>query len=212
MDIDFGEYVFRALANNCMDVRATRDQFPSIYPKETPATGHGAVTDIVLQCTKIRRAGETPRVECLSMETVKREKFALDVGYTHVVEAIGKPKDSSQHFCITTKEPYGVVCLQGLKVSHGMHSFGEKRFGSGLLDDVRSVNDQNTRIIGDFTKMVRVTEFIRAMYEAVRMDHNWALQFHHIVLNSKFAMLNEWDPIMPKVSMELVTVAFPIFL
>jgi len=36
-----------------------------------------------------------------------------------------------------------------------MHNFGEKRWGQGLLDDFRSIDDKNTRINGDFTKMVR---------------------------------------------------------
>ena len=48
---------------------------------------------------------------------------------------------------MTTDEPYGVCCIQGLKVSMGMHNFGEKRFGTGLLDDIRSVNDQVSWIV-----------------------------------------------------------------
>jgi hypothetical protein len=53
-----------------------------------------------------------------------------------------KPYDSPVHFLATTTEPYAICCVQGLKVSMGMHNFGEKRFGSGILDDIRSINDQ----------------------------------------------------------------------
>lgn len=61
----------------------------------------------------------------------------------HVFFSINrKPVDSPVHFHVTTAEPYAVCCLQGLKVSMGMHNFGEKRFGSGIFDDIRSVNDQ----------------------------------------------------------------------
>jgi hypothetical protein len=47
-----------------------------------------------------------------------------------------KPHGSQVHFSVTTYEPYGVCCMQGLKISMGMHNFGEKRWGAGLLDDV----------------------------------------------------------------------------
>ena len=45
----------------------------------------------------------------------------------------------------------------------GMHNFGEKRWGSGIVDDIRSQTDQNTRIIGDFTKMVRAAPVTKKM-------------------------------------------------
>jgi hypothetical protein len=89
------------------------------------------------------------------------------------LSSFSKPHESKVHFSVTTYEPYGVCCIQGLKISMGMHNFGEKRWGVGLLDDVssflckpsndamsaqliflprplqiRSHTDQNTRIIG----------------------------------------------------------------
>ena len=56
------------------------------------------------------------------------------------------------HFQITQYEPYGVACLHGLKVSLGMHNLGTGRFHSGVWDDIRSHTEQNTRVVGDFTK------------------------------------------------------------
>ena len=52
--------------------------------------------------------------------------------------SFSKPHGSNVHFSVTTYEPYGVCCIQGLKISMGMHNFGEKRWGVGLLDDVSS--------------------------------------------------------------------------
>uniref|UniRef100_A0A7S3L929 Uncharacterized protein n=1 Tax=Amphora coffeiformis TaxID=265554 RepID=A0A7S3L929_9STRA len=197
VDLDSGEYCFRALDGEHQDRVVRRQNSPSIYPIDTPANAHGSVTAVVLKCVDTR--GAEPRVETLPLRSIARKKFALDVGFTHVFECIGKPKESDTHLCITTYEPYGVACLQGLKVSYGMHNFGEKRFGSGLLDDLRSINDQNTRIIGDFTKMVRVKKFVRGIYEAVSKDKNWELQFQALVKESKFPDLDGWDPLMPKI-------------
>jgi hypothetical protein len=59
------------------------------------------------------------------MDDIKSDQFTLDIGHTHVVEARGKPHGSNVHFLATTTEPHGVCCLQGLKVSLGMHNFGK---------------------------------------------------------------------------------------
>jgi len=100
---------------------------------------------------------------------------------------------------MTTQEPYGVCCLEGLKVSMGMHNFGEKRWGSGILDDIRSLNDQNTRIIGDFTKMVRTAPIVELMYKTLLADKNWSLHFHKVVDASAFPELNNIDPVAAKI-------------
>jgi len=87
---------------------------------------------------------------------------------------------------MTTNEPYGVCCIQGLKVSLGMHNFGQTRFGNGLLDDIRSVNDQNTRIIGDFTKMVRNGPIITRMHQLITSNRNWQHHFNMLVTTAGF--------------------------
>jgi hypothetical protein len=110
-----------------------------------------------------------------------------------------KPHDSRVHFPVTTSEPHGVCCLEGLKVSLGMHNFGEKRWGSGIIDDIRSLNDQNTRIIGDFTKMVRTAPIVELMREIVKTDNNWSLHFNAVVANSVYPELNRSDPVVPKI-------------
>ena len=190
IDLEVGEYTFKLLDESSESKIFKASGLPSIYPSGTSSKAHGAVTKVVMECINFDLTKmEAPRQETLSMSEIKKEKFVLDVGYTHIVEGIGKPKENHAHLCITTKEPYGVCCMQGLKVSLGMHNFGEKRWGSGILDDIRSSNDQNTRIIGDFTKMVRVAPFIKRMYEVIRDDKNWALHFEKIVTDSKFPQL-----------------------
>lgn len=79
----------------------------------------------------------------------------------------------------------------------GMHNFGEKRWGQGLLDDFRSTNDQNTRIIGGFTKVVRQPRIADEM-NALMKTENWQLHFEELVEDSKFRSLNDKDPIVPK--------------
>jgi hypothetical protein len=79
----------------------------------------------------------------------------------------------------------------------GMHNFGEKRWGEGLLDDFRSTNDQNTRIVGDFTKMVRQRKIAERMNYLINTE-NWQEHFKTIVADSKFPELDELDPTLPK--------------
>ena len=47
-----------------------------------------------------------------------------------------------------------MCCAQGLKISLGMHNFGEKRWQSRVIDDLRSQTDQNTRIIGELASVI----------------------------------------------------------
>lgn len=85
-------------------------------------------------------------------------------------------------------------------MSLGMHKFGEKRWGAGILDDIRSHNDNNTRIIGDFTKMVRTAPIVELMHKLVSKDKHWMLQFHKLVADSRFPELNVIDPVAPKIA------------
>jgi hypothetical protein len=79
-----------------------------------------------------------------------------------------------------------------------MHNFGEKRWGVGIVDDIRSQNDQNTRIVGDFTKMVRSAPIAQRMFKSMSEDPDWTSHFDNLVLNSPFPELNEFDPVVPK--------------
>lgn len=83
----------------------------------------------------------------------------------------------------------------------GMHNFGEKRWGTGFLDDIRSHTDRNTRIIGDFTKMVRSVPVTEKMLEFMtdKKNTNWQTHFTKLVVDSGFPELNDFHPIVPKI-------------
>lgn len=83
----------------------------------------------------------------------------------------------------------------------GMHSFGEKRWGAGILDDIRSAGDQNTRVIGDFTKMVRSAPVAKLMLEYMTdpKDPTWQLHWKKICDDNGFPELNSMDPVVPKI-------------
>ena len=83
----------------------------------------------------------------------------------------------------------------------GMHNFGEKRWGAGILDDIRSATDQNTRIVGDFTKMVRAAPATKKMYEYMSSenDRNWQIHFEQLAVDGGFPELNDLDPIVPQI-------------
>jgi hypothetical protein len=91
-----------------------------------------------------------------------------------------KPRDSAAHFYVTGEEPYIVCCIEGLKVSKQMHNFGEKRWGVGLWDDFRSTSDQNTRIVGDFTKSVALGAIVKTMHKKMVNDAVWCTHFEQL--------------------------------
>ena len=118
-----------------------------------------------------------PATECAD------EIFQIDSGNTHVIECIGKPHGSKVHMRVTTTEPYGVCCIGGLKISMIMHNFGEKRWGRGIVDDIRSHTDQNTRVVGDFTKNVSTAKISEKMLDYLTVDKDrsdWTFYFNEI--------------------------------
>jgi len=78
-----------------------------------------------------------------------------------------------------------------------MHNFGEKRWGSGIVDDIRSLNDRNTRIIGDFTKNVRTSKIVENMSDIMSADEDWALHFNNVVADSNFSTNTQVEPVVP---------------
>ncbi len=53
-----------------------------------------------------------------------------------------------------------------------MHNFGEKRWGDGVVDDIRSQTEQNTRVVGDFTKSVSVVPIVKEMINILTDGHD----------------------------------------
>jgi hypothetical protein len=87
----------------------------------------------------------------------------------------------------------------------GMHNFGERRWKNGILDDIRSQNDQNTRIIGDFTKMVRSAPVAQKMLEYMTdpKDKNWQVHFNKLAEENGYPELADHDPLVPKIQKSL---------
>lgn len=65
----------------------------------------------------------------------------------------------------------------------GMHNFGQKRWGSGIMDDIRSHGDVNTRVIGDFTKSVVLLNIVQRMGQKLREDFNWKTRIERLPLS-----------------------------
>lgn len=86
LDQDTQTYTFQSLDNGRPDLVANVADLPSVYPKGTMK--HAEVTEVVLQCEKIGRNGVYLR-ESFPMEEIQKQRFTMDVGQTHVVEAIG---------------------------------------------------------------------------------------------------------------------------
>ena len=102
-----------------------------------------------------------------------------------IIDVCRKPREPRQkgnevkkdykkyHFECTTAEPHIVCCIEGAKVALGMHKAGNKRFGSGWWDDLRSFSDDNTRLIGDFTKSLRVISILEHCAKKLNDSAEW---------------------------------------
>jgi len=91
------------------------------------------------------------------------EKVSLDLRSTNLVSAKGKGAHGFEQFRVSTYEPYGVSCLAGAKVSHNMHQMGVPRWKNHLVNDIRTIVEDNTRLIGDFTKVISTQKIAERM-------------------------------------------------
>lgn len=176
------------------DIDTTTGSLPTVYPKGTKS--HSEVLKVIVRCMLRSRNSKFTKLE-LDFSEISGQQFSLNIGNTHVVEAIGKPHGSKVHFRVTCEEPYGVCCIGGAKVSMGMHRFGNPRWGHGFIDDIRATKDQNTRIVGDFTKNVKVSSIADSMYTAI-MSEEWRLHFEGLLQDCEFEELLNAEPVIPK--------------
>ena len=86
MDLHTQTFNFMALGDGNEDIKATSDNFPTVYP--TGVTRHGEIRDVIVESSKKSSHGGYVR-ETLTMKAITNEKFIMDVGHSHVVEAIG---------------------------------------------------------------------------------------------------------------------------
>ena len=80
----------------------------------------------------------------------------------------------------------------------GMHNFGEKRWGSGIVDDIRSPTEPNNRIVGDFTKMIRASLVAKKMSEFMKENKDWRIHFIQLTTNAGFSEPNALE-VVPKI-------------
>ena len=188
LNIKTGHYIFSPVSGFGPDIIGNDAHFPEVYTAGTKK--HTAEQGMVLESVLRNDYGKYA-TQKFDFQAVEKKPFNLDIKFTHVVEAIGKPHGSPVHFSTTTYEPYGVACLSGLKVSMLMHSFGTPRWHVGIVDDIRSHSDQNTRVIGDFTKTVNSKKIVEYMYDLIANDKNWKLHFEKV-------MANDFDAVVKK--------------
>jgi hypothetical protein len=81
-------YHFQAVDNGADDLFVSVHDLPSIYPAGTGMNAHADVHKVVMECVDSNVKGTHHRIE-LHMSCIKRDKFTLDVGNSHVIEAIG---------------------------------------------------------------------------------------------------------------------------
>lgn len=83
-------YTFRSLYEGGQNLKVHSRSLPSVYPAGTDKQAHANVHDVVFEYGVRQQAvvGDQRRVR-LPMAMIKNEKFTLDVGRTHVIEAIG---------------------------------------------------------------------------------------------------------------------------
>ena len=195
VDIRSRTYSFKALRIGDKDLKATAHNLPSVYPKG--ARKHRDVTKIIVESAEKGSNGGYKRLD-MKMSLIRSQMFTIDVGPTHVVDCTtDMSRESNCHLNVTTKEPYGMCSISGLKVSMLMHNFGQNRYGAGLLRDFQSINDKNTRMVGDATKNFHQPAVAEQMLELMRSDH-WQSHFNKLIDDSKFPSLNSVEPIVPK--------------
>jgi hypothetical protein len=74
--------------SSIVNLNVGKDDLPSVYPYGTEMTAHGDVHKILIESVEPNCKNMNKRSELL-MSAIKSKSFAVDVGNTHIVEAIG---------------------------------------------------------------------------------------------------------------------------
>lgn len=85
IDLKTNTYTFCPLSSG-PDIKASSDSLPYIYSKETAK--HAEITRLTVESVKKGSRGGYSR-EIMFMKDIAKKSFTMDVGHTHVVEAIG---------------------------------------------------------------------------------------------------------------------------
>ena len=79
-----------------------------------------------------------------------------------------------------------------------------------MVDDIRSHTDQNTRIVGDFTKVVNCQKITKKMLKFITKDVDWRLHFERLVRDCGFSaeMPDIWQTMCTKVKQHMKQVPY----
>ena len=86
IDLQTQIYAFTSLQKESPDIKANAGSMPYVYPEGTRK--HAEVNKVVVESVKKGSKGGYAR-EIMFMKDIQKKRFTLDVGHTHVVEAIG---------------------------------------------------------------------------------------------------------------------------
>jgi len=85
IDLRTHTYIFAPLGVKG-ELQATVDNWPTVYPAGVGS--HGDLHSVVVECKMASKDGGHVR-ESLPVDQIRSQKFIMDVGHSHVVEAIG---------------------------------------------------------------------------------------------------------------------------
>jgi hypothetical protein len=87
VDLETDTYTFKPKKEGFPVLKASASSLPTVYPNGVRA--HAEVFKVIVESVKKGKKGGYVQEE-LPMTVIRKEKFTLDVGHTHVVECIGK--------------------------------------------------------------------------------------------------------------------------
>jgi hypothetical protein len=88
VDLDAELYTFRSHSKDKSKLCVNAKNLPSIYPPGTTTKAHAGVREVVFEGLGNRQEGELPK-QTVPFDPIENVNFTLDLGNTHVVEAIG---------------------------------------------------------------------------------------------------------------------------
>jgi hypothetical protein len=86
IDLTTQTYTFMPKQSDRSALNVNADALPYLYPKGI--VKHDEVSKLVVESVEKGSSGGYVREE-IPMKAIKKEKFMIDVGHTHVVEATG---------------------------------------------------------------------------------------------------------------------------
>ena len=86
IDLRTDTYVFALSNNPTEELLVNVDSWPTVYPASVGT--HGESLSVVVECKISSNKGHCVR-ESLPIGQIKEQKFTMDVGQSHIIEAIG---------------------------------------------------------------------------------------------------------------------------